>query len=174
MAEEEKVSVTGLDMASNRKDAEYDLTKALLTAMDYQKADDLVTEVEIRRNGNYLFTVHIHPLSDEQLRFARKKAAVMIPNPNGKKLPKIEKETNSVALKSWVIYLATTEEDQEKIWGNPVVKQKAPAIMENWEAIDVLLTAGEKLALFNKVTDISGLNDDLEDEDMDTEEYAKN
>ena len=173
MAEEEKVSVTGLDMASNRKETEYDLTKALLTAMDYQKADDLVTEVEIRRNGNYLFTVHIHPLSDEQIRFARKKATIMMKNPNGKNLPKIEKETNSVALKSWVIYLATTEKDQETIWGDPSVKQKA-GLMENWEAIDALLTAGEKLALFNKVLDISGLNDDLESEDMDSEEYAKN
>lgn len=173
MAEEEKVTVTGLDMASNRKEAEYDLTKALLTAMDYQENDDFVTEVEIRRRGQFLFNVHIHPLSDDQIRFARKKAAIMIPNPNGKKLPKIEKETNSVVLKSWVIYLATTEEDQEAIWGNPNVKNKKD-LMENWEGVDALLTAGEKTALFNKVLDISGLNDDLESDDMDYEEYAKN
>ncbi len=173
MAEEEKINVTGLNMASNRKEAEYDLTKALLTAMDYQDNDDFVTEVEIRRRGQFLFNVHIHPISDEQIRFARKKAAVMIPNPNGKKLPKIEKEINNVTLKSWVIYLATTEEDQEEIWGNPTVKQRR-GLMENWEGIDVLLTAGEKSALFDKVLDISGLNDELESDDMDYEEYAKN
>lgn len=41
------------------------------------------------------------------------------------------------------------------------------------ESIDVLLTMGEKRKLADLVTEISGL-DDEEDENMDEEEYAKN
>lgn len=170
---EEKTKVTGLEMAANRKEAEYDLVTSLLTAMDYQTADESITEAEIKRGGVFLFSVHMHPISDEQIRTARKKSTVYMPNPNGKKLPPIEREVNTAKLKSWVIYLATTESDQVKIWGNQEVKNKA-GLMENWESIDVLLTAGEKNRLFELVLEISGLDEDLESEDMDMEEYAKN
>lgn len=173
MANEEKEKVTGLDAASNRKEAEYDLVTSLLSAMDYQNSEEEKTEAEIVRNGKFLFKVNLHPISDEQVRQARKKATVYMQNPNGKKLPPIEKEVNNAKLKSWVIYLATTEADQVKIWGNNEVKAKAGA-MENWETIDALLTAGEKNKLFELVLDISGLNDELEPEGMDEEEYAKN
>lgn len=164
-------NVTGLENAANRKDAEYDLVKSLLTAMDYQNDEENVTEAEIKRNGKYLFSVHLHPISDEQIRIARKKATVYIPNPNGKRLPPIEKDVNNVKLKSMVIYLATTEEDQKKIWGNQAVMEKA-GLMEAYESIDVLLRAGEKSKLFDLVLEISGLED--EEEEMDEEEYAKN
>ena len=170
---EDKTLVTGLELANNRKEAEYDLVTALLSAMDYQNDKENVTEVEIKRHGQYLFTVHLHPLSDEQIRQARKKATVYQANPNGKKLQPIEKEVNNAKLKSWVIYLATTDADQTKIWGNQAVKDKA-GLMENWETIDALLTAGEKNKIFDVILDISGLNDDLDSEEMDVEEYAKN
>lgn len=172
MAEKEQATVTGLEMAADRKDAEYDLVKSLLAAMDYQKEEENITEVEIRRNGKFYFSVHLHPISDEQIRTARKKSTVYVPNPNNKKLPPIEKELNSVRMKSMAIYLATTEEDQQKIWGNPAVKEKA-GLMENYESVDVLLNAGEKLKLWETVLDISGLNDD-DDDTMDEEEYSKN
>lgn len=172
MAEKEQVAVTGLEMATDRKDAEYDLVKSLLAAMDYQKEEENITEVEIRRNGKFYFSVHLHPISDDQIRTARKKSTVYVPNPNNKKLPPIEKELNSVRMKSMAIYLATTEEDQQRIWGNPAVKEKA-GLMESYESVDVLLNAGEKLKLWETVLDISGLNDD-DDDTMDEEEYSKN
>ena len=75
-------------------------------------------------------------------------------------------------MKSMAIYLATTEEDQQRIWGNPAVKEKA-GLMESYESVDVLLNAGEKLKLWETVLDISGLNDD-DDDTMDEEEYSKN
>lgn len=165
----ENKNITGLDNASDRKEAEYDLVKSLLSAMEYQNDEENITEAEIKRNGKFLFSVHLHPISDEQVRAARKRATVFIPNPNGKKLPPIEKEINTAKLKSLVIYTATTEADQKKIWGNQAVKEKA-GLMENYESIDVLLTAGEKGKLFDLVLDISGLNDD-EDESMDEETF---
>lgn len=175
MAETEKKSVTGLDTASNRKDAEYNLVEALLGAAEFKND---TTEVEIKRNGKYMFSVHIRALSDSDTRFARKKATIYMDNPNGKKLPKIEKEFDNAKFKSWLIYVATTPEDQEKIWGNEEIMRKFH-LSYPFESIDILLTAGEKLELFNQVTKISGLDDDEagdeETEDtMDEEEYAGN
>lgn len=170
--ETEKKDVTGLDQATNRKDAEYDLVKALLESAEYKTAEDAVTEVDIKRNGKFLFTVHIHPISEPDTRNARKKATVYMPNPNGKRLPPIEKDFDSSKFNAWLIYLATTEEDQQKIWGNPAIMQKF-GLAQPVESIDVLLTLGEKRKLADLVTDISGLNED-EEENMDEEEYAKN
>lgn len=175
-ATEEKKSVTGLDQATNKKDAEYNLVEALLTAADFRNNDDSITEVTIKRAGQFLFKVHIHPVNDPDARFARKKATTFGKNPQGKGYPPIEKEFDNSKFKSWLIYLATTEEDQEKIWGNPAIKKKFD-LMENWEGIDTLLTLGEKNDLFDTVIEISGMDDDEDDDKkpkMDEVEYAKN
>lgn len=172
----EKTPVTGLDQATNRKEAEYDLVKSLLAAAEYKTSDEALTEVEIKRNGVYYFTVHLHPVSDKDTRFARKKATIYMPNPNGKKLPPIEKDFDTAKFRSWMIYLGTSEEDQNKIWGNSAVMQKHD-LSEPWESIDILLAFGEKSKMFDVLTEISGLDEDgnvnTEDE-MDDEEYAKN
>lgn len=165
----ENKNVTGLNTAENRKEAEYDLVKALLEASEFKTSEESVTEVEIRRNGKYLFTVHVHPISDPDARLARKKATSYMPNPNGKKLPPIEKDFNNSTFKSWLIYLATTPEDQEKIWGDSTIKSKF-GLAERWESIDILLTLGEKSKLVDLITEISGLNDDGEEE-MDEETF---
>lgn len=172
----EKTNVTGLDSATNRKEAEYDLVKSLLEASEYKTSDDNITEAEIKRNGVFYFSVHLHPLSDPDTRFARKKATIYMPNPNNKKLPPIEKDFNNSKFKSWLIYLATTEEDQQKIWGNSALMQKHN-LTEPWEGVDALLTFGEKSRIFDLVTEISGLDEDGnpdEEVTMDDEEYAKN
>lgn len=167
--ETEKKDITGLDQTTNRKEAEYDLVSALLEAADFKAADDNITEAEIKRNGKHLFSVHMHPISEPDARFARKKAVITMPNPNGKKLPPIEKELDSSVFNSWLIYLATTEEDQEKIWGNPAVMNKFN-LRFPVESIDVLLTLGEKRRLADLVTKISGM-DDEDDEEMSAEDF---
>lgn len=174
MAEnKEKNLVTGLDQAENRKEAEYDLVSSLLSAAEFKTSEDNITEAEIKRGGKYLFSVHLHPISEPDARVARKKATTYMPNPNNKKLPPIEKDVNAAKFSSWLIYLATTEEDQQKIWGNPEVMKKF-GLMEPVDSIDILLTYGEKQRLADLVGEISGMVDDDEDETMDQEEYAKN
>lgn len=176
MAEKEKTNVTGLESASNRKEAEYDLVKSLLEAAEFKTSEDFVTEVEMKRAGKFMFAVHIHPVSDPDTRLARKKATIYMKNPNGKGLPPIEKDFDTSKFRSWLIYLATTEEDQQKIWGNPALMQKHN-LAEPWESIDTVLSFGEKSALFDEVTKISGLDEDGnpdEEYNMDDEEYAKN
>lgn len=157
--EKETLSVTGLDTAENPKEAEYDLVSSLLEAAGYKTAEDSITEIEIKRNGKFLFSFHIHPVSETDIRFARKKATIYMPNPNNKKLPPIEKESDPVKFKSWLIYLATTEEDQKNIWGNPEVMKKFSLNLPV-ESIDILLKAGEKDRVFDELGEISGMGDD--------------
>ena len=168
--ETEKKSITGLDQATDRRESEYDLVSALLSAAEYKTDEDSITEAEIKRNGKLLFTVSVHPISDADTRFARKKATTYMKNPNGKHLPAIEREFDNSKFKSWLIYIATTESCQEKIWGNMAIMQKY-SLQERWESIDVLLTVGEKNKLFELVTKISGLDD--EDETVSEEEFQQ-
>lgn len=174
MATEKKetTNVTGLDTALDRKEAEYDLVTALLEAADYKNSDDEITEVTIARNGKFLFKVRIHPLSDADIKLAQKKAGVYKPNPTNKKLGQIKIDQDNAKLASWMIYLATIEEDQDKIWGNQQVKRKF-SLMENWESVDTLLKKGEKDKLLEEVFKISGMNDDEDEDDqkMDDETF---
>lgn len=170
-ANNEERDITGLDQATDRKEAEYDLVKALLEASEFKTDEEAVQEVEIKRGGKYLFTVHLHPINEPDATMARKKSTVYMPNPNGKKLPPIEKERNTAKFNSWLIYLATTEEDQEKIWGNRAIMEKFN-LAQPYESIDCLLTLGEKQKLVELVMDLSGLSDD--EEEINEEEYAKN
>ena len=167
----ENKNVTGLDTAVDRKEAEYDLVTALLEAAAYKTDEDSITEVTIARNGKFLFKVRIHPLSDADVKQAQKMAGVYKPNPTNKKLGKVKVDQENDKLASWLIYLATVPEDQEKIWGNSKV-MSTYNLMQPWESVDTLLKKGEKDKLLEQVFDISDMNDDDEDEGkMDEETF---
>lgn len=161
-------NVTGLDNATDRKGAEIDLVERLFMAAAYKEAADNIVELDITRNGTYLFTLHLHPIGDDDVAKANKEAAIMVKNPNGKNLPKIQASSDKSKYKSWLIYLATTEEDQRQIWGNPALMTKL-GIYQPWESIDKLLTLGDKTKLVEKIAEISGLDDD--EDEMDEEEF---
>lgn len=171
MSETKKEITTGLEQATNPKEAEYDLVKALLTAAEFKTNEDSITEAEIKRNGTTLFSVHLHPLSDGDVRQARKKATSYMPNPQGKKLPPIEKEFDTTRFNSWLVYLATTEADQGRIWGNPAIKQKY-GLEFPYESVDILLTAGEKIKLVELVMKISSMDEETAEDEVSLEEYA--
>lgn len=168
---EENAIVTGLETAHNPKEAEYDLVASLLEAARYREDEDLITIVDIKRGGKFLFSVSIRPIGDSETRAARKKATKYMPNPQNRKLPPIEKEFNAGLFNALLIYYATTEEDKVKIWGNKTIMEKF-GLVEPHESVDVLLTIGEKTALADKVIEISGM--DIEDEEVSTEDYTKN
>lgn len=168
--ETENKNVTGLADATDRRDAEYNLVESLLSAANYQ--DESITTIPITRKGKFLFEIRVHPLSDSDVSLARKKATVYMPNPNNKKMPPVEKEFNASKFTSWVIYMATVEEDQERIWGNPAL-MKAKHLSQPWEGVGALLTFGEKDWLADRIYEISGM-DETDDESMDDIEFAKN
>ena len=161
-------NVTGLNNAPDRKVAELDLVERLLMAANYKEDVDNIVPIEITRKGQVLFTVHIHPIGDDDVAKANKEAAIMVRNPNGKHLPKIQADSDKSKYKSWLIYLATTPEDQKQIWGNPVLMSKLNAY-QPWEVIDKMLTLGDKGKFLEKITEISGLDD--EEDEKDSEEF---
>lgn len=155
-----------------QKEEEYDLVKGLLEAAEYRTSDDCISEEEIRRNGKLLFKVHIHPIGDSDFKTARKKATTFMPNPMNKKLPQIEKSFDTALYNSWIIYLATTAEDQKEVWGNKSLRDKLETNLPV-ETIDSVLTAGEKAALINRIGEISGTDDEEDDDELSDEDTAK-
>lgn len=169
MNEEKKV--TGLPAQEVVDRTEEDLINTPLAAADYKDDESVQKKVEIRRNGKVLFSFHVRPLGEPELQRIRKLSTPMFPNPEGKRLPKIEGDIRYGEFKSRKIYEATVEADREKMWDNPSLKRGLAAkgidIMENWEIIDAVIMAGEKNVLNDAIDDLSGY-------DMDLTEYAKN
>lgn len=168
--EEEKV-ITGLETATKVEDAEYDLVASLLKSANYENDPDLITTIDLCRNGKFLFSFSIHPLGDEEVKRIRKRATSYMPNPANRKLPKIEKDFDDGLFNSLIIYAATVDEDKKKIWGNPAIMQKFE-LTEPHESINKLLTVGEKADISSKVVEISGLEDGKDE--VSKEEYVKN
>lgn len=167
---EEKLTAKGV----KPKDVEYDLTASLLKAAAFRTSEEAITDMEIRRNGVYYFTVHIHPISDADTRKARKQSTVYGKNARGKLDRSVEKDFDTAKYHSLLIYFATTEEDKRNIWGNKELMAKYD-IMEPWETVDRLLAVGEKDQILDEVLRISGFNDDDDEENESSpEEYAKN
>lgn len=160
---ETEQNITGLDQAIDRKEAEYDLASALLSAAEFRTAEENITEVDIKRNGKFYFSVHIHPISDADVKQARKQAGIYKDNPTNKKLGKVKVDVDDAKFGSWLIYMATTPQDQQKIWNNSAIMQKY-SLMQPWESVDVLLITGEKNKLLETVFEISGINDEGDEE----------
>ena len=171
---EEKKDLAGLTKAkaSDRKAAENDILSSLLKAANYRNDEDSIKEVDIKRNGELLFTVHVHPIGEEESQKAYKKARIKKKNKKGQYVYDPENIDDQLR-KSWLIYLATTEKDKKEIWGNKEFMQEMD-IIDPVDSIDVLLQVGEKIMLVNTIFEISGWADDEDDEIADDEEYAKN
>lgn len=170
MAKElEKESITGIDTASDRKAAEYDLLEALLEASEYKNDIDNIATVTITKGEKVLFTVRLHPLSEPDVRKARKAATSYVKNKKNNRFVK-EEEFNTSTFNSWLIYLATVDEDRERVWDNKGF-MKQHGLMQGWESIDKLIPFGKKRQMAELVLEISGMND--EDDEMVTDEQFR-
>lgn len=166
----EEIDVTELvdedGLPEDVEEKQYDLVQSLLKAADYKEDKQSRQTIEVTRDGEFLFKFTVRPLSEDELLSIRKLSAKYARNPAGKNLPKIETEVNWPQFKSRKIYAATIEEDQQKIWNNPAIKNKFDLI-EGWEAVDILLPGGWKNAVSDAIDQLSGYDVDLTD-------YAKN
>lgn len=158
------VETTGIP--ENLEEQEYDLLESLLMAAEDSYA---LTPVRIERNGVYRFTVHVHAVSEKDKETAHRAATKYMPNPAGKHLPPIEKGTDKALFRSWLIYLATSDEDKKKIWGQKAVMDKYN-LMQAAETVDILLKSGEKDSLMDLIAELSGFGENS----ITTEEFAKN
>ena len=89
---------------------------------------------------------------------------------------KVESDRDPVVYESYLIYLATVEEDKKKYWDNQKLKDKFD-VMQGYELVDKVLLPGEKDAVIDQINILSGYNlDEDEDEGVprDDTEIAKN
>ncbi len=87
----------------------------------------------------------------------------------GMKLPE---ETNTTRYRAQLIYMATIEEDREKLWDNKQIwealRSKGFMITNALDVIEYSLKAGEKIKVLEILDEISGYESD------NLEEVAKN
>lgn len=157
------------------------LLQGLIEAGNFRNDESLQRKVEIRRKGKLLFTFTVRPIDEEEEGICRSKATKKYPNPNGRKLPAIEGQTDWVKFRSWKIYMSTIDEDKALLWDNPKMKQ-ALDVLQGVDLIDKVLRTGEKDAICTIIEEISGgaIDDSVADdygdsvEPVSLEEYAKN
>ena len=144
---------------------EDDLLNGLLAAANYKDDADESVEIVINRQGKDLFSFHIHPLSEEDFNRCRKRCTKYVKSRTNAGV-RIPEEVDTVKYRCMLIYEATIPEDRAKIWDNKAL-WKAKDLATGTEAVDVLLKAGEKNAVCEKIDTISGY-------EMTEEEVAKN
>lgn len=140
---------------------ENDLLDGLLTAAGYKDDEDETVEIVINRHGRDLFAFRIHPLSEEDFQKCRKKCTKYIKSKAQAGL-RIPEEVDAVRYRCMLIYTATVDEDRTKVWDNKQLWKKMD-LATGVEAVDVLLKAGEKNAVCEKLDEISGYEVSPED-----------
>lgn len=162
----------------NNEDA---LLRGLIEAQSFKEDESLRRKIEIRKNGNVLFSFTVRPIDEEEEMACLKRATPQLRNPNGRHLPKIDGKTDSSLFRSMKIYTATIDEDKARIWDNPKMKNALDA-MTAVEMIDKVLRSGDKDAIINVINEISGSTldndrigtDGEQAEEPTLEEYVKN
>lgn len=179
------VEETGIDAHQMATEAsQEDILKMLVSASEYKKDADQIVTISIRRDGKPVVPpFRVHPLDEKDIDLAHKKSTRFGPNPQGRRLPKIELETDTGLENSWIIYLATVDEDKEKLWNNPTLirglQAAHPEVIfakgsEGAQMIDLVFKPGEKSYAMNKVIEMTYPQEQDVDGNNAELEYAKN
>ena len=156
---EEIIEITKEQQNEIIRTYENDILGGLLKAADFRDDPDEIVPIEIVRNNVVLITFHIHPLSEDELLACRKKSTTYVRNKQVG--TKVAESVNGAKYRSEAIYLATTDEDRAKIWDNKQVWNKLNVLC-GVDVIDAVLKGGEKAAVYEKIEEISGYNEDLD------------
>ena len=139
---------------------ENDILGGLMAAADFKSNEDEIHPVEIRRNGAVVLTFRIRPLSENEYDAAKEHNSKKKKN---KQLGiMITESTDNIRYRSELIYIATVQEDQEKIWRNKTAWEKFN-VVTGPDLISRVLKAGEKAAVLELIDNISGYGTSLED-----------
>lgn len=139
---------------------ENDILKGLIEAGREKDSEATYERIQIRRGGVLKFEFRIRPLSEEESVKCREHATKYAPRKRG--MPKQEIETNAAKFRSWLIYAATVDEDRAKTWDNKKA-QEALGVLQGVDMIDAVLLSGEKDRIIDRINEISGYGDDLEE-----------
>lgn len=139
---------------------ESDILRGLIEAGQEKDGENAYERIQIKRGGVLKFEFRIRPLSEEESVQCREHATRYAPRKRGQ--PKQEIETNAAKFRSWLIYAATVDEDRAKTWDNKKA-QEALGVLQGVDMIDAVLLSGEKDRIIDRINEISGYGDDIED-----------
>lgn len=149
-------TVTKEDVLMNEKD----ILRGLIEAGQEKDSTAAYERIQIKRAGVLKFEFRIRPLSEEESVKCREHATRYAPRKRG--MPKQEIETNQAKFRSWLIYAATVDEDRAKTWDNKTA-QETFGVLQGVDMIDAVLLSGEKDRIIDRINDISGYGDDMEE-----------
>ena len=136
------------------------LLRGLIEAGKDKDNADSYERIQIRRGGVLKFEFRIRPISAEESIACHDHATKFAPRKKGQ--PKREIETNMAKFRSWLIYTATVDEDRKKTWDNKKA-QEALDVLCGVDMIDAVLLSGEKDRIIDRINEISGYDDGLEE-----------
>lgn len=161
----ETTTATEEELQAEARANEDDLLAGLLAAANYKADEDETVEIVISRNKKDLFSFRIHPLSEDDFNRCRKRCTKYVKSKTQGGI-RVPEEVDTVKYRCMLIYEATVPEDRAKVWDNKKL-WKAKDLATGVEAVDILLKAGEKNAICEKLDAISGY-------ELTEEEVAKN
>lgn len=155
-----EVQMSPEEVNANIRMYEDDILGGLMAAAAYKTDMDEVATIQIVRHKAVVLEFRIRPLSEDEYAKIRKK------NTNYKKNKanglRIAESVNSADYRSELIYAATIEEDRTKIWDRTDAWDKCN-VVNGIGLIDVVLKAGEKDAILEKLDEISGFTPSMEE-----------
>lgn len=162
---EERTEAVDVEMTKEEERAyirayEDDILGGLLAAASYKTDMDEVATIQIVRKKQIVLEFRIRPMSEEEYTKIKKK------NTNYKRNKanglRIAESVNAADYRSELIYEATIEEDKTKIWDRTDAWNKFN-VVNGIGLIDMVLKAGEKDAVLEKLDEISGFTPSMED-----------
>lgn len=158
----ETTTATEEELQAEARANEDDLLAGLLAAANYKADEDETVEIVINRGGKDLFSFRIHPLGEDDFSRCRKRCTKYVKSKTQGGI-RVPEDVDTVKYRCMLIYEATVPEDRAKIWDNKKL-WKAKDLATGVEAVDILLKAGEKNAICEKLDAISGY--ELSEEDV--------
>ena len=150
-----EVQMSPEEAKANVRMYEDDILGGLMAAASYKTDMDEVATIQIVRHKAVVLEFRIRPLSEDEYAKIRKR------NTNYKK-NKANGLRIAESVNSELIYVATIEEDRAKIWDRADAWDKCN-VVNGIGLVDVVLKAGEKDAILEKLDEISGFTPSMED-----------
>ncbi len=160
MADKKEMELTEEEVREDILEHEDDYIAGLLAAAENADAETLT--IEIIRNKKKYFAFRIHALKEEELADIRKKYTKYAKN--RKQGIRVPEELNTPKYRASLIFNSTIEEDQKKLWDNPVIKKgleaKGKTIINALDVVEAVLLPGEKDKIMELIDEINGYNNE--------------
>ena len=143
----ENITMTEETKKENIRMNESDILANLIAAASYKYDEEDAVEIKIKRKGKDIISFKVRPLSDEEYQDCKKSCTTYKKN---KQLgTKVAESVNVAAYR-------------EKIWDNKAAWNKL-GIATGRDLVDVVLKAGEKDMILDKIEEISGFQPNVEE-----------